>query len=97
MKPINSKILAQGISGFYKSNQIKSFFAHIYQMKQTRCRKHPYPWSVEALARSPFKTRKGVRTQGFTARSSLKSMGRIPRSNGCFVLGDKYKNIFPRK
>ncbi len=58
------------------------------------CRKHPYPWSTKALARSPFKTRKGVRTQGFTARSSLKSMGRLPRSNGCFVIGDKYKNLF---
>jgi hypothetical protein len=28
---------------------------------------------------------------GFTARSSLKSMGRIPRASGCYVLGDKYK------
>jgi hypothetical protein len=30
---------------------------------------------------------------GFTARSSLKSMGRIPRSSGCYVLGDKYANL----
>jgi hypothetical protein len=28
---------------------------------------------------------------GFTGRSSLKSMGRIPRSSGCYELGNKYK------
>jgi len=27
---------------------------------------------------------------GFTATSSLKSMGLIPRSTGCFLLGSKY-------
>ncbi len=62
-----------------------------------RCRKHPYPWSAKALARSPFRTRKGVHRRGFTARSSLKSMGRLARSNGCFVIGDKYKNLFTNK
>ena len=63
-------------------------------MKETRCRKRPYPWSVEALKRSPFKTRKRVHQRGFTARSSLKSMGRLPRSNGCYIIGDKYRNLF---
>jgi hypothetical protein len=61
--------------------------------RSRNCRKKPYPWYTAALARSPFKTRKGVHTRGFTARSSLKSMGRWPRANGCYILGDKYKNI----
>lgn len=30
---------------------------------------------------------------GFSYTSSLKSMGRIPRSNGEYVLGAKYKNV----
>jgi hypothetical protein len=67
------------------------------RMNNKTCRKRPYPWSNAALARSPFKTRKGVHTRGFTARSSLKSMGRLPRSNGCYVLGDKYTNFFGGK
>lgn len=58
------------------------------------CRRRPYPWNARALAKSPFKTRKGVYVKGFTARSSLRSMGRWPRSNGCYLLGDKYKNNF---
>jgi hypothetical protein len=28
---------------------------------------------------------------GFTARSSLKSQGRIPRADGCYTLGAKYQ------
>jgi hypothetical protein len=58
------------------------------------CRKRPYPWKKAALARSPFRTRRGVHTRGFTARSSLKSMGILPRANGCYVIGDKYRNLF---
>jgi len=30
---------------------------------------------------------------GFSYTSSLKSMGRIPRSNGKYVLGAKYENV----
>jgi hypothetical protein len=30
---------------------------------------------------------------GFSYTSSLKSMGRIKRSNGLYVLGDKYKRL----
>ena len=30
---------------------------------------------------------------GFTARSSLKSMGRIPRASGNYVLGKKYRRF----
>lgn len=62
-------------------------------MPRKTCRKHPYPWNKKALSISPFKTRKHVHTHGFTARSSLKSMGRIPRSNGCYIIGNKYKKI----
>jgi hypothetical protein len=63
-------------------------------MRNKTCRKKPYPWSIAALKRSPFRTRKGVYTKGFTARSSLKSMGRWPRSNGCYVIGRKYRDLF---
>ena len=70
----------------------------------TTCRKNPFPWSKVFLRKSPFRTRKNPRKEaelvetayrkgkkiGFTARASLKSMGRIPRSNGCFILGKKY-------
>jgi hypothetical protein len=64
------------------------------RIRNQTCRKRPYAWNSRALAKSPFKTRKGVRTHGFSARSSLKSMGRIPRSNGCYVIGDKYKQFY---
>lgn len=60
----------------------------------------PYPLSATRIARSPFKnvarTRKALKAYrakkpvGFTARSSLKSMGLVPRSNGTYVLGKKY-------
>ena len=35
------------------------------------------------------KARQG-KSIGFTAKSSLKSMGRISRSSGCYELGSKY-------
>ena len=68
------------------------------------CRKKPYPWSNKSIRKSPFRTRKMPRKEaekaernfrqgksiGFTARASLKSMGRIPRANGCYILGKKY-------
>ena len=70
----------------------------------TTCRKKPFPWSNRFLRKSPFRTRKNPRKEakkaesnfrkgkqvGFTARASLKSMGRIPRSSGCYILGKKY-------
>lgn len=40
-------------------------------------------------AEGKYKRRSSI---GFTARSSLKSMGRLPRSSGCYELGDKYKS-----
>ena len=65
------------------------------------CRRTPYPIRAKSVKRSPLRTTVRVRKAerdfragrsiGFTARSSLKSMGRIPRSNGCYVLGNKYR------
>lgn len=67
----------------------------MFSMKRRQtCRKRAYPWNPKALAKSPFRTRKGVFTRGFTARSSLRSMGVWPRSDGCYRLGDKYKDLF---
>jgi hypothetical protein len=55
---------------------------------------------TKKVARSPFKTLKRAQTAekaycagksvGFTAVSSLKSMGRIKRSSGFYELGAKY-------
>jgi hypothetical protein len=64
------------------------------------CKKTPFTIKRKKVQKSPFgsvnKTRKALRNSklgksiGFTATSSLKSMGLIPRSNGCYVLGAKY-------
>lgn len=62
--------------------------------RRPQCRRRPYPWNKQALARSPFRTRKGVFYRGFTARSSLRSMGRWPRASGCYEIGDKYRDLF---
>ena len=63
----------------------------------------PVPWSAAAVAISPFKTLERAKAAekdfkkhesiGFTATSSLKSMGRIPRASGMYIVGDKYKSI----
>ena len=60
-----------------------------------------FPIDPKKVKKSPLKTVDRVRRTlkafkakkqiGFTARSSLKSMGLIPRSNGLYVLGEKYK------
>lgn len=66
------------------------------------CRKHPYGWNTRKVAKSPFrgnmrrarntlKAYRAGKSIGFTARSSLKSMGMLPRSSGCFILGNKYR------
>jgi len=64
----------------------------------------PIPWNKDAVAISPFKTLERATTAeiaykkkesiGFTAISSLKSMGRIPRASGLYEIGDKYTSIF---
>lgn len=63
-------------------------------------RKIPFGWNQTRVKRSPFKTLaaaklaeaayKRGRSIGFTRKSSLKSMGRIPRSSGTYALGVKY-------
>ena len=66
------------------------------------CKTKPYPWMTKRIAKSPFRTAKTAKnverrfhrgeSVGFTARSSLKSQGRVPRANGCYTLGSKYSS-----
>jgi hypothetical protein len=68
-------------------------------MGGTRRSKTKFPYSNK-VAKSPFKTLKKAKTAeklfsagksvGFTAVSSLKSMGRVKRSSGWYELGAKY-------
>ena len=72
-------------------------------MKTLKCKKTPFKMNEKAVKKSPFRTIKSARFSlkkfknnksiGFTATSSLRSMGLIPRSNGCYLVGDKYKKI----
>lgn len=65
----------------------------------TRRSKTKFPYSTK-VAKSPFKTLKKAKMAeklfsdgksiGFTAVSSLKSMGRVKRSSGWYELGAKY-------
>ena len=67
---------------------------------RTECKRRAYTMKNSRVKRSPLKTKARVRTTlknykagksiGFTALSSLKSMGLVPRSNGCYQLGAKY-------
>ena len=68
-------------------------------------RPRPHPWKLSWIEASPFANlssakkaetawkKGGQPAVGFTATSSLKSMGRIPRSHGKYEVGDKYKAI----
>jgi hypothetical protein len=68
-----------------------------------KCKKTPYAWKSSSIKKSPFRTLKRAKDAeskykdgqsiGFTAISSLKSLGRIPRSDGCYVLGAKYSTL----
>lgn len=63
-------------------------------------RRRPYSFTQKRVRKSPFRTmEKAVKAErdfkagksiGFTKKASLKSMGRIPRSDGFFLLGEKY-------
>ena len=66
----------------------------------------PIPFSSAAVALSPFRTmdrakaaeaafKKG-KSIGFTATSSLKSMGRIPRASGLYEIGSKYQALLKK-
>jgi hypothetical protein len=63
----------------------------------------PFPYRDVWIRASPFKDKKTIVTIekkykngqsiGFTALASLRSMGRLPRSNGVYMLGQKYKAL----
>jgi hypothetical protein len=70
--------------------------------KAAGCRKKPYGWNTRKVAKSPFRgnmqrarstlrAHRAGKSVGFTARSSLKSMGLVPRSSGCYIMGNKYR------
>ena len=68
-------------------------------------RSKPFPWNKNRVKNSPFKTMKKAQATydswkkgnpiGFSANSSLKSMGKIPRASGKYELGEKYERINP--
>ena len=68
-------------------------------------RSKPFPWNKNRVKNSPFKTMKKAQASydswkkgnaiGFSASSSLKSMGKIPRVSGKYELGEKYARINP--
>ena len=68
-------------------------------------RSKPFPWNKNRVKKSPFKTMKKAQATydswkkgnpiGFSANSSLKSMGKIPRASGKYELGEKYERINP--
>ena len=68
-------------------------------------RSKPFPWNKNRVKKSPFKTMKKAQASydswkkgnpiGFSASSSLKSMGKIPRASGKYELGEKYARINP--
>jgi len=94
--PLGGVYKAVKFLGFWLSNKNPSVLC---RMKNT-CRRRPYTMKNSCVRRSPLKTKARVRSTlknykarksvGFTATSSLKSMGLVPRSNGCYRLGSKY-------
>ena len=75
---------------------------HMTRGKTIKCKRTPYRLDSRRVAHSPFRTvsrakktlKNYVRGKavGFTARSSLKSMGLVPRSSACYELGYKYRS-----
>jgi hypothetical protein len=66
-----------------------------------KCKRTPYGIHTKRIRKSPYTSRRvqgllqnyhAGKSVGFTARSSLKSMGLLPRSNGCYTIGEKYKS-----
>lgn len=63
----------------------------------------PYPLKDAWIRASPFKNKASVlatekkhasgQSIGFTALASLRSMGRVPRTNGTYAVGAKYTAI----
>jgi adenylosuccinate synthase len=71
----------------------------VEEMRDTRRSKTKFPYTTK-VTKSPFKTLKKAKmaeklysagkSVGFTAVSSLKSMGRVKRTTGWYELGAKY-------
>ena len=61
-----------------------------YPMKESKARKSPMKTMVE-VKRVLNDYESGVKI-GFSRAASLKSMGLIPRSDGKYRLGEKYKS-----
>lgn len=69
--------------------------------RKNKCRNKPFKQSQNAAKISPFRSLNSVKQSlkkfkqkkpiGFTPTSSLRSMGLIPRSSGCYEVGDKYR------
>ena len=69
--------------------------------KTVKCKHTPYRLDSRRVALSPFRTVQRAKktlkqykrgsSVGFTARSSLKSMGLVPRASACYELGHKYR------
>jgi len=63
----------------------------------------PYTWSLKRIKQSPFKNLEAAKLAekkykqnnsiGFSQIASLKSMGRIPRKDGYYKLGNKYSTL----
>lgn len=69
--------------------------------------KKAFPINAKMIAKSPFKGNEALvkkkiqqynnkltrMSVGFTFRSSLKSMGLIPRDNDLYMIGEKYRRF----
>ena len=87
----------------FKKNKKSSRKSLNKSKTRIKCKKTPYAWKSSSIKKSPFRTLKRAKDAetkykagqpiGFTAISSLKSQGRIPRSDGCYVLGAKYSAL----
>jgi len=100
-KQVQKGIIAIAVEE-YKAMSGKADFDDMKNMAAGggNCKRKAFPWNSRKVSRSPFRKLKTARNAysrwskkqpiGFTATSSLKSMGKIPRSSGCYELGAKY-------
>ena len=66
-----------------------------YAIKKSRVDISPFRGNM-VLLREKISQYNNPRTRskvGFTFTSSMKSMGLIPRANGKYTIGDKYRNL----
>ncbi len=96
------KILEQDVDG-----GVLMEFKWLEEERENPPRSKPFPWNKNRVKKSPFKTMKRAQATydswkkgnpiGFSASSSLMSMGKIPRASGKYELGEKYERINPAK